>query len=113
MNRSKQIFNVAMVAVLALGLLATAACKSQGMAVTSRGQFLTLNIEHPKDLPEQGSDNLDIIVGNRGVNNIRDIFVEVELPPQLVVLNQTNERGVTVSRDRKSTRLNSSHLVIS
>jgi hypothetical protein len=98
MNR-KQLLTVAMMAVLAVGLLATTACKSSGMAVTSRGQFLKINIEHPKDLPDQGEDNLDVVVSNRGVNNIKDIFVEVELPPQLIVLDQTNDRGVTVSRD--------------
>ena len=98
MNR-KQLLTVAMMAVLAVGLLATSACKSQGMAMTSRGQFLTLNINHPRDLPENGEDNLDIVIGNRGVNNMRDIFVEVELPPQLVVLNHTKDRGVTSSND--------------
>lgn len=98
MNR-KQLVSIAVMAVLAVGLLATTACKSGGMALTSRGQFLTLNIEHPRDLPEKGEDNLDIVLGNRGINNIRNIFVEVELPPQLVVLDQTNERGITVSHD--------------
>lgn len=97
MNR--RFFTVVMMAVLAIGLLATTACKSSGMAVTSRGQFLKINIEHPTALPDQGEDNLDVVVSNRGVNNIKDIFVEVELPPQLIVLDQTNDRGVTVSRD--------------
>ena len=98
MNR-KQLLSLAVMALVAVGLLATTACKSQGMAMTSRGQFLKLNIDHPTDLPERGEDNLDIVVGNRGINNIRDIFVEVELPPQLIVLDQTNDRGVTVSHD--------------
>ena len=98
MNR-KQYLSVAMMAVLAVGLLATTACKSSGMAVTSRGQFLKINIDHPTELPDQGEDNLDVVVSNHGVNNLRDIFVEVELPPQLIVLDQTNERGITVSRD--------------
>jgi hypothetical protein len=97
MNR--KLLTLAVVAVVAVGLLATTACKSQGMAMTSRGQFLKLNIEHPTALPERGEDNLDIVVGNRGINNMKDIFVEVELPPQLIVLDQTNDRGVTVSHD--------------
>ena len=96
MNRHKQILSIAVVAVLALALLSATACKSSGMAVTSRGQLLKLNIVHPDDLPENGVDNLDIIVSNRGVNNIQDILLEVELPPQLVVLDQTNEKGVNV-----------------
>jgi hypothetical protein len=97
--RRNQYLTVAMVAVLAIGLLATTACKSGGMAMTSRGQLLKLNIEHPTDLPENGEDNLDIQVSNTGVNNIQDVVVDVELPPQLVVLDQTNERGINVTHD--------------
>ena len=93
------ILTYAVMAILALGLLATAACKSSGMALTSRGQFLKINIDHPKDLPEAGEDNLDVVIGNRGVNNIQDVLVDVELPPQLIVLDQTSDRGVTVTHD--------------
>ncbi len=96
MNRHKQILSIAVVAVLALALLSATACKSSGMAVTSRGQLLKLNIVHPDDLPENGVDNLDIIISNRGINNIQDVLLEVELPPQLIVLDQTNDRGVEV-----------------
>lgn len=93
------ILTYAVMAILALGLLATAGCKSSGMALTSRGQFLKINIDHPKDLPEAGEDNLDVVIGNRGVNNIQDVLVDVELPPQLIVLDQTSDRGVTVTHD--------------
>jgi hypothetical protein len=96
MKRNKQLLTLAVMALVAVGLLATAACKSGGMAVTSRGQLLKLNITHPDDLPENGVDNLDIVVSNRGVNNIQDVLLEVELPPQLVVLDQTNDKGVNV-----------------
>lgn len=95
MNR-RQTLSIAVVAILALTLLSATACKSSGMAVTTRGQVLKLNIEHPTDLPEQGVDNLDITVSNVGVNNIQDVLLEVELPPQLIVLDQTNDRGVDV-----------------
>src|SRR5512146_842052 len=98
MKRNQGLTIVAMV-ILAIGLMATAACKSSGMAVTSRGQFLKININHPTDLPEAGEDNLDIEVANRGVNNMKDVLIDVELPPQLVVLDQTNDRGVTVTHD--------------
>lgn len=98
MTRNKT-FHLALIALVAVGLLATTACKSSGMAVTTRGQILKLNIVHPTDLPENGEDNLDIVVSNRGVNNIQDVVLDVELPPQLVVLDQTNERGVTVTHD--------------
>ena len=92
--KRKPIFVIAAIAILALVALAVTACKSSGMAVTTRGQILKLNIAHPEDLPEQGVDNLDIGISNVGVNNIQDILLEVELPPQLVVLDQTNDRGV-------------------
>jgi hypothetical protein len=95
MRRNRTLM-IAVMAVLALGLLATTACKSSGMAVTTRGQLLKLNIAHPDDLPENGVDNLDVTISNRGVNNIQDVLLEVELPPQLVVLDQTNEKGINV-----------------
>jgi hypothetical protein len=87
---------VALVALCAIALLSATACKSSGMAVTSRGQLLKLNISHPDDLPNEGVDNLDIGISNSGVNNIQDVLLEVELPPQLIVLDQTNDRGIQV-----------------
>lgn len=89
-------------AVLGLTLMAVAllsSCKTSGMALTSRGQLFKINIYAPKNLPEGGDGNLDIVLSNRGVKNVQDIIVDVELPPQLIVLDQTNDRGVTVSHD--------------
>jgi hypothetical protein len=94
--KRNQLWMVAVIAICAVALIGATACKSSGMAVTSRGQILKLNIAHPDDLPEQGVDNLDITLSNVGVNNVQDILLEVELPPQLVVLDQTNDRGVNV-----------------
>jgi hypothetical protein len=90
---------LAALAIMALALFATAGCKSSGMAVTTRGQLLKINIVHPTDLPESGEDNMDVVISNRGVNNIENVLVDVELPPQLVVLDQTNDRGVNVIHD--------------
>ena len=100
--RNKQLLSIAAVAILALALLSATSCKSSGMAVTTRGQVLKLNIAHPDDLPEQGVDNLDLTVSNVGVNNIQDVLLEVELPPQLIVLDQTNDRGVNAMHDAGS-----------
>ena len=87
-------------AILAMALLvAVAGCKSSGMALTSRGQLLKLNIMHPTDLPEAGEDNLDIAISNRGVKDVKDVLVDVELPPQLVVLDETHDRGVVASHE--------------
>ena len=94
--RRNQLWTVALVAIVAVALISTTAGKSSGMAVTSRGQVLTLNIIHPSDLPEEGVDNLDVQIANTGVNNIQDVLLEVELPPQLIVMDQTNDRGVNV-----------------
>ena len=102
--RKHPVITIAMMVVLALGLLATSACKSSGMAMTSRGQLFKINIQHPTELPDAGEDNLDVVVSNRGVNNIQDVLVDVELPPQLVVLDQTNDRGVNVVHDPGTNR---------
>jgi hypothetical protein len=100
--KSNRSLTVAALAILAIALIATSACKTSGMAVTSRGQLLKININHPTDLPEAGEDNLDIQVSNRGINNVKDVLVDVELPPQLIVLDQTNDRGVDVSHEAGS-----------
>lgn len=94
--KHNKVLSMAVIALVAVALVSTTACKSSGMAVTSRGQVLKLNIAHPDDLPENGVDNLDITISNRGVNNIQDVLLEVELPPQLIVLDQTNEKGINV-----------------
>lgn len=94
--RRNTILAIASIALLAIGL---AGCKSSGMALTSRGQLLKLNIVHPKDLPEAGEDNLDVVISNRGVSNVKDVLVDIELPPQLVVLDETHERGIIESHD--------------
>lgn len=91
--------SIAAVAIMLVTLIAASGCKTSGVAVTDRGQVLKINIVHPSDLPEAGEDNLDIVLSNRGVKDVKDILVDVELPSQLVVLNQTQERGVNVSHD--------------
>ncbi len=89
---------IATMAVLVLAL-GTTACKSSGMAVTSRGQLLKINVNAPKDLPEAGDDNIDVEISNRGVNNVKDVLIDVELPSQLIILDQTADRGVEVTHD--------------
>jgi len=101
--KSKSILTIAATALVAVALIAATGCKTSGMAVTSRGQLLKLNILHPTDLPERGEDNLDIVISNRGVSNVRDVLLDVELPPQLIVLDETHERGVTMTHDPGST----------
>ena len=90
---------IAAMSLLAIALFAVSSCKSSGMATTGRGQLFKININAPTDLPEGGSDNIDVLLSNRGVNKMNDIYVDVELPPQLTVLDQTNDRGVTATHD--------------
>lgn len=94
--KSKRILSIAALTLLVVGL---SACKSSGMAVTSRGQLFKINIYAPKTLAEGSDGNIDIDLSNRGVNNVKDILADVELPPQITVLDQTNDRGINVSHD--------------
>ncbi len=97
--KSSRIVAVTFLALMLIGLLAAVSCKTSGMAMTSRGQLFKINIYAPKNLPEGGDGNIDVVLSNRGVNNVSDILVDVELPPQLIVLDQTNDRGIDVSHD--------------
>ena len=95
MNRQK----FSLLCLLALIVAALAGCKSSGMAVTGRGQLLKINIEHSDTLPNNGEGNVDVIISNRGVNNVKDILVDVQVPPELLVTDQTNNQGVQVMHD--------------
>jgi hypothetical protein len=97
--KANRILTASALMLVAVALVAVVACKTSGMAMTSRGQLFKINIDHPKDLPDGGEDNLDISLSNRGVNNIQNILADVELPVQLVVLDETHDRGVTMSHD--------------
>jgi hypothetical protein len=97
--KRNHILTIAALSILAIILIAAGGCKSSGMAVTSRGQLLKINIESPKDLPDGSEDNLDVVLSNRGVNNVQNVLVDVELPSQLIVLDQTNDRGIDISHD--------------
>src|SRR5450830_740560 len=72
--KAHRALTIAALALVAVALIATAGCKTGGMALTGRGQLLKINITHPTDLPEQGEDNLNIVLGNRGVNSMRDLL---------------------------------------
>ena len=97
--KSNRVLTTVALALVSVFLIAAAGCKMSGMAVTTRGQLLKININHPIDLPERGEGNIDIVLGSRGVNSVRDVLVDVELPPQLIVLDETHERGVTLTHD--------------
>jgi hypothetical protein len=108
--KSSRIWTTATLALVAITLIATVSCKSGGMAITKRGQLLKINIEHPVDLPEQGEGDIGIVLGNRGVRYVKDVLVDVEIPQQLVVLDEKHERGIAMSHDPGS---NSYHYTMS
>jgi hypothetical protein len=97
--KSNRTLTIAAVALFAAVLIAVAGCKTSGMAVTTRGQLLKINIKHPLDLQDRGEDNLDVVIGNRGVRSVTDVLIDIEVPPQLIVLDETHERGVTMSHE--------------
>jgi hypothetical protein len=74
-------------------------CKTSGMAMTSRGQLFKINIYAPTSMAEGAEGNIDVVLSNRGVNNVQDILADVELPPQLIVLDQTSDRGINAVHD--------------
>jgi hypothetical protein len=108
--KSNRVLTIAALAIVAAALIAAAGCKYSGMAFTKRGQLLKINIEHPVDLPDNGEGDIGIVLGNRGVRYVKDVLVDVELPPQLAVLDEKHERGVTMSHDPGS---NSYHYTLS
>jgi hypothetical protein len=108
--KSNGILTVISLAIVAVVLIAPAGCKSSGMAVTKHGQLLKINIERPVDLPDNGEGDIGIVLGNRGVRSVNDVLIDVEMPPQLMVLDERHERGVTMSHDPGS---NSYHYTLS
>ena len=86
--KRNRILILAAMALMVAGLMTS--CKSSGMAMTSRGQLFKINIYAPTTLAEGADGNVDVVLSNRGVNNVSDILADVELPPQLIVLDQTN-----------------------
>ena len=90
---------LSIIASALLVLLSLAGCKTSGMAMTSSGQLLKLNIKHPNDLPEQGEDSLDVSLSNLGVRSVDNVLLDIELPPQLAVLGNTYGTGINAMHD--------------
>ena len=87
----------------ALTVLIITGCKSSGMAMTSRGQVMAINIEGgDKALPEGGTDTLHVSVDNKGVAKLGDVEFTVEVPNELTVLNEHHGDGIEVMEMRTS-----------
>ncbi len=92
--------------VLALTLVAVfsfGACKHSGVAITGDGRALSLNIEVPTDLSEGATEELKIEVRNRGVNRMKDVVFEVEMPNELIILSTVPASDLQASEMMTST----------
>ncbi len=87
---------LALALVGALALAGTAACKHSGVAVSSSGQVVSIDIQAPEHLADSTeTKELKIDIANRGVNKLSQFGFDVEMPNELVVLSQTQSPGVT------------------
>lgn len=93
MKPLKTLVALAAVVILAAGL---AACKHSGIAVSKGGQIIAIDIDAPKTLGEGvESQALNIKIANNGVNNLSNLSFDVIMPTELIVVSQTQSRGVT------------------
>lgn len=98
--RQNRVFAVSMLVAAVLSMSTLTSCKSSGMAVTSKGQLLKIDIKGVDDLPDGGTQELVVGIANRGVNNILNVFVDVEIPGELIVVSEVHERGMEAASDR-------------
>jgi hypothetical protein len=83
--------------------LVLAGCQSGGSAPsTAEGATLRLSVFAPPALPENGAGAIDVIVGNRGFGAVGNVFVDVELPPQVAVTKEVHGLGVNLIRNDRS-----------
>jgi predicted Zn-dependent protease with MMP-like domain len=78
------------------------ACKTSGVAVTDNAQVMKINITAPEMLAERGEGDIIVEVANRGVNNLSDVEFEVEIPAELVVLDEDHGQGMRMWETRGS-----------
>jgi hypothetical protein len=95
----KRFFLATLIALMVVTLGATA-CKHSGVALTGRGQILDIEIEGADDLPDGFTDKLTVTVANRGVANIGNVEFTVEMPNELVVLQEKHSDGLNVMEMR-------------
>lgn len=95
--KAPRTFRVAMMLLAAIALLVgTTACKHSGVAVTSKGQVMEIDIEGADDLPDQYTDTLKVSVQNKGPNNLHDVEFTVEFPREIAVVDESRGEGMEV-----------------
>ena len=87
-----------MAAIALLGVVLIGACKHSGMAVSDRGQLMKIDIELPQDLSDGQNEKLLVTIANRGVNTIDNVIFEVEMPNELVIIDQKPQPWCGVDR---------------
>jgi hypothetical protein len=87
-------------------LLALAACSSGGdnTPVASEGVTLRMSVFAPSALAEGAEGTIDVIVSDRGAGPVSNVLVDVGLPPQLTLVNESHGTGVSLIRDPKLLR---------
>jgi len=90
------------VALVAMLPILAGACKHSGIAVTKDAQIMKINIEVPDTLPDSGEGEILVEVANRGVNNLSDVEFEVEIPADLVVMEENHGDGMKMWETRGS-----------
>lgn len=84
-------------------LVSFGACKSSGVAVTGDGRVLSIDIGVPTDLSEGDTEELKVEIRNRGINRVKDVVFEVELPNELIVLSTVPASDLQASEMMTST----------
>jgi hypothetical protein len=87
---------------IVLLLVLTGCQSSAGTALTAEGGTLRLSVFAPPELAEGGAGAIDVLVGNRGFGTVSNVFVEVELPPQVAVTKEVHGTGVNLIRDARA-----------
>ena len=100
--KNMKLGSVALVVLAVSLVMGLGACKSSGVAVSGRGQVMNIDINVPTDLTEGGTEEMVVRVANRGINELSNVFFEVEMPRELVVLSEVPSGGVQRA-DRMST----------
>src|SRR5688500_9127284 len=77
-------------------LLSAGACKHSGIAVTDRAQIMQIDIDGADDLPENYTDEFTVSVQNRGANNLSNVEFTVEIPNELIVVEESHGDGMDV-----------------
>ena len=79
-----------------LSLVIWTGCKSHGMAVTEEGQLAKINIDVDNEQADGKIGDVRIEVSNRGVSKLGNVEFTVEMPEQLVVLDESHGDGMNL-----------------